>query len=151
MVMGYFNAKVGSERYEDIFGSHRLGTNNERGDRLIEWAQLNKMVAGKSWFMQHPRSLWTWQSPGNRVCNQTDYIMEREELEMHYYLSKLEQEQTLKPRLYSYIFICKKGEKFIFWVAISGDTLQGQMSFYHFTPVAIDPAKQNISEYFTLK
>ena len=43
VVMGNLNAKVGSKRHGDIVGSHWLGTKTERGDRLIEWAQMNNL------------------------------------------------------------------------------------------------------------
>ena len=35
--MGDFNAKVGSERVENIVGP--IGEQNERGERLIEWVK----------------------------------------------------------------------------------------------------------------
>ena len=43
MVMGDFNAKVGGERNDDIVGGHGIGTKNERGDRQIKWAHMNKL------------------------------------------------------------------------------------------------------------
>ena len=75
IIMGDFNAKVGNEKHEDIVGNFGLGERNERGERLIEWAQVHDMVIGNTWFAQHPRRLWTWQSPGDRVRNQIDYIL----------------------------------------------------------------------------
>ena len=75
MVMGDFNAKVGSELHDNIVGSHWLARKTEwGGGRLIEWAQMNKMVVDNTWFKQHLRGLWTWQSPCERVRNQIDYI-----------------------------------------------------------------------------
>lgn len=37
IVMGDFNAKVGSERSETVVGPFGIGKKNERGDRLIQW------------------------------------------------------------------------------------------------------------------
>ena len=39
IVMRYFNAKVGDERYEDTVGPHGFGNINEREEKLIEWAK----------------------------------------------------------------------------------------------------------------
>ena len=36
IVLGDFNAKVGSEQYENAVGPYGLGEVNERGQRLIE-------------------------------------------------------------------------------------------------------------------
>ncbi|GFN94478.1 ribonuclease hi [Plakobranchus ocellatus] len=43
IVMGDFNAKVGDERVEDVVGPSGIGTVNERGNRLIEWCQVNDL------------------------------------------------------------------------------------------------------------
>ena len=42
IVMGDFNAKVGSERVENIVGPWGIGEENERGERLIEWCKEKK-------------------------------------------------------------------------------------------------------------
>ncbi|XP_012941986.1 craniofacial development protein 2, partial [Aplysia californica] len=75
IVMGDFNAKVGAIRHEDIVGPYGLGNRNERGEKLIEWAILNDMIIGNTWYEQPPRRLWTWKSPGDSARNQIDYIM----------------------------------------------------------------------------
>ena len=41
VVMGDLNAKVRSGKLDEIVGPHGLGDRNERGERLIEWAQVN--------------------------------------------------------------------------------------------------------------
>ncbi|KAK3733300.1 hypothetical protein RRG08_037093 [Elysia crispata] len=70
-----FNAKVGKGRRDDIIGEYRLGENNERGDRLFEWAKMNEMIIGNTWFEHHPRRLWTWLSNDDETKNQIDYIL----------------------------------------------------------------------------
>ena len=42
--MGYLNAKVGDERYQNIVGMIGLGRRNERGERLIQFCQENKLI-----------------------------------------------------------------------------------------------------------
>jgi len=64
IIMGNFNSKIGKGKHEDIVGNYGLGERNERGERLLEWAQANDII-GNTWFTQHPRRLWTWQSPGD--------------------------------------------------------------------------------------
>ena len=75
IVMGDFNAKVGSARKEDIVGPWGLGDRNERGERLIDWCRLNEFMVSNTWFENHPRRRYTWISPGDRTRNQIDYIL----------------------------------------------------------------------------
>ena len=73
--MGDLNAKVGCERINDIVGPYGLGDINDRGEKLIEWAQINQLVIGNTWFKQPLRRRWTWKKPGTGERNQIDYIM----------------------------------------------------------------------------
>ena len=75
LVMGDFNAKVGMEAMEDVVGKFGIGNRNERGDRLIEFCQINNLTISNTWFQHHPRKVYTWKSPGDIVRNQIDYIM----------------------------------------------------------------------------
>ncbi|GFN90350.1 craniofacial development protein 2-like protein [Plakobranchus ocellatus] len=75
IIMGDFNAKVGTEKVDDIVGKHGLGIRNERGEKLIEWCQTNNIIMGNTWFQQPPRRKWTWKSPGDETRNQIDYMM----------------------------------------------------------------------------
>ncbi|GFO15732.1 craniofacial development protein 2-like protein, partial [Plakobranchus ocellatus] len=54
IIMGDFNAKVGTEKVDDIVGKHGLGIRNERGEKLIEWCQTNNIIVGNTWFQQPP-------------------------------------------------------------------------------------------------
>ncbi|CAF1302854.1 unnamed protein product [Adineta ricciae] len=74
-VMGDFNAKVGDIRIGNTVGPFGLGNKNDRGDILINWCQSHNFVITNTWFKNHPRRLWTWKGPGDRVRNQIDYIM----------------------------------------------------------------------------
>ncbi|GFN88800.1 endonuclease-reverse transcriptase [Plakobranchus ocellatus] len=75
IIMGDFNANVGTEKVDDIVGKHGLGIRNERGEKSIEWCQTNNIIVGNTWFQQPPRRKWTWKSPGDETRNQIDYMM----------------------------------------------------------------------------
>ncbi|GFO12462.1 craniofacial development protein 2-like protein [Plakobranchus ocellatus] len=75
IIMGDFNAKVGTDKVDDIVGKHGLGIRNERGEKLIEWCQTNNIIVGNTWFQQPPRRKWTWKSPVDETRNQVDYMM----------------------------------------------------------------------------
>ena len=74
-IMGHLNAKVVDERYRNIVGMHGLGRRNERGERLIQFCQENKLLIANTWFQQPVRKLYTWKSSGDISRNQIDYIM----------------------------------------------------------------------------
>ena len=75
VVMGDFNAKVGSTRIDDIVGPKGIGSINERGEMLVTWCRDHELMIANTWFENHPRRCWTWKSPGDRVRNQIDYIL----------------------------------------------------------------------------
>ena len=74
IIMGDFNAKVGSNGDGFVTGNHGLGNINDRGEKLIDWCRSKNQVIMNTWFQQHPRRLWTWRSPGGEYKNQIDYI-----------------------------------------------------------------------------
>ena len=73
--MGDLNAKIGDDRYKNIVGMHGLGQRNERGERLIQFCQENKLIIANTSLQQPVRKLHTWNSPGDISRNQIDYIM----------------------------------------------------------------------------
>ncbi|KAG1679705.1 Craniofacial development protein 2 [Nymphon striatum] len=75
IVMGDFNAKVGNQRVDNTVGPWGIGTENERGSKLIEWCQMNDFTITNTWFQNHPRRQWTWMSPGDRTRNKIDFIL----------------------------------------------------------------------------
>ena len=77
ILMGDFNAKVGkransSETATGIFG---LGTRNERGDTLVEWATSEKFKIMNTMFKKKPKRRWTWKSPDGTTKNEIDYVL----------------------------------------------------------------------------
>ncbi|KAL1446569.1 hypothetical protein WDU94_003622 [Cyamophila willieti] len=75
VLLGDLNAKVGSERMEDVVGPHGLGSRNERGDEFINFCIENNLIITNTWFEQKMSSRFTWTSPANnQIKNKIDYI-----------------------------------------------------------------------------
>ena len=62
-IIGDSNAKVGSQKIPGVTGKFGLGIQNEAGQRLIEFCQMNALVIANTLFQQHKRRLYTWTSP----------------------------------------------------------------------------------------
>ena len=75
VMMGDLNAKVGSQRHGDVVGNQGLGEKNDRGDRLVQFCEENKLMIANTFFNHPKRRLYTWSSPGDLHRNQIDYIM----------------------------------------------------------------------------
>ena len=63
LIIGDWNAKVGSQETPGVTGKFGLGLQNEAGKRLIEFCQENALVIANTLFQQHKRRLYTWTSP----------------------------------------------------------------------------------------
>ena len=76
ILMGDFNAKIGGDNigYEDVMGTHGLGTMNENGERFADLCALNQLVIGGSIFPHKRIHKATWVSPDHRTENQIDHI-----------------------------------------------------------------------------
>ena len=74
-IIGYWNAKVGSQETPGVTGKFGLGMWNEAGKRLIEFCQENALVIANTLFQQHKRRLYIWTSPDGQHRNQIDYIL----------------------------------------------------------------------------
>ena len=61
-IIGYWNAKVGSQETPGVTGKFGLGVWNEAGQRLIEFWQENALVIANTLTQQHKRRLYTWTS-----------------------------------------------------------------------------------------
>ncbi|KHN72355.1 hypothetical protein Tcan_12975 [Toxocara canis] len=59
--MGDFNAKVGKWRQDEKYvGKFELGERNERGERLVTFAEKKKLHTGNSLFRKQLSKRWTW-------------------------------------------------------------------------------------------
>ena len=63
IIIGDWNAKVGSQETPGVTGKFGLGIRIEAGQRLIEFCQENALVITNTLFQQHKRRLDTWTSP----------------------------------------------------------------------------------------
>ena len=78
LLMGDLNAKIGKvAKKSSNSGIYGIGAWNEMGNRLEEFCQANDLVIGNTTFKHTPRILYTSVSPGDRIRNQIDYLMEK--------------------------------------------------------------------------
>ena len=63
LIIGDWNAKVGSQETPGVTGKCSLGVHNEAGQRLIEFCQENALVIANTLFQKYKRRLYTWTSP----------------------------------------------------------------------------------------
>lgn len=75
-ICGDFNAKLGpgidGEKFIGPFG---LGTRNERGKRLAEFAESERLYIMNSFFKKRKGKRWMWQSPKPWIKNEIDFIL----------------------------------------------------------------------------
>ena len=63
LIIGGWNAKVGSQETPGVTGKFDFGIRNAAGQRLIDFCQENALVIANTLFQQHKRRLYTWTSP----------------------------------------------------------------------------------------
>ena len=76
--MGDFNAKIGMRNTNDKMkctGPFGTGNRNERGERLLDFAEENNLVVTNSLFFKAANRYWTWEAPGGVTKNQIDFIL----------------------------------------------------------------------------
>ena len=78
IVMSDFNAKIGVRNTNDKMkctGPFGTGNRNERGERLLDFAEENNLVVTNSLFFKAANRYWTWEAPGGVTKNQIDFIL----------------------------------------------------------------------------
>ena len=90
VITGDFNAKIGTEtKEEDLksMGAFGIGDRNERGDRLIEFAEEHNLIIANTLFQKPKKKkkkkkkptknnrYWTWESPDGETRNQIDFTL----------------------------------------------------------------------------
>ena len=66
LIIGDWNAKVGSQEIPGVTGKFGLGVQNEAGQRLVEFHQENALVIANTLLQQHKRRLYPWTSPDDQ-------------------------------------------------------------------------------------
>ena len=51
-------------------GAFGIGERNERGDRLIEFAEEHKLIIANTLLQKPKHRCWTWESPDGETRNQ---------------------------------------------------------------------------------
>ena len=95
MIIGDWNAKVGSQETPGVAGKFGLGVQNKSGKRLIGFCQENTLVIANTLFQQQKRRLYTWTSPDGQHQNQIDYILCSRDGEALYSQQKQDWELTV--------------------------------------------------------
>ena len=77
LVIGDFNSKIGWRELgeEETMGPYGLGKRNERGKRLLRFAQEQRLKIANTFFKKNKRERWTWQSPDGKTRNEIDFIL----------------------------------------------------------------------------
>ena len=101
LILGDWNAKVGSQETPGVTGKFGLGMRNEAGQRLIGICQENALVIANTLFQQHKRRLYTWTSPDGQHQNQIDIFFEAKDGEALYSQQKQDQELTVAQTMHS--------------------------------------------------
>ena len=78
VLMGDWNAVIGQGREGGEVGEFGLGKRNDRGQKLVDFCQRNRMMITNTWFQQPKRRIYTWKRPGDTGRFQIDYIMVRQ-------------------------------------------------------------------------
>ncbi|XP_071511057.1 craniofacial development protein 2-like [Diadema antillarum] len=78
IIQGDWNAKIGTDSYEDWHGTVEKfahGMTNDRGERLLEFCKLNNLTVANTLGDHKNSRRITWTSPDGRTRNQIDYIL----------------------------------------------------------------------------
>ena len=75
LIIGDWNAKVGSQETPGVKGKFGPGMQNEAGKRLIEFCQENALVIANTLFQQRKRRIFMCTSPDGQYQNPIDYIL----------------------------------------------------------------------------
>ncbi|KAI5755057.1 hypothetical protein M8J77_013699 [Diaphorina citri] len=75
-IMGDFNGSVGEQNStSNCIGKFGLGTQNDRGTRLLEFCEQLEFVISNTFFEVPKRRRYTWKAPGDMRRLQIDFIL----------------------------------------------------------------------------
>ncbi|CAI9717764.1 Hypothetical predicted protein [Octopus vulgaris] len=74
-----WNARTGptDDTTRHILGRYGLGVRCDNGERLVSFADANRLIVTNTRFQHPPCHLVTWQSNDGRTANHIDYILVR--------------------------------------------------------------------------
>ena len=78
IITGDFNAKIATKTKEGDFESMQafgIDEINERGDRLIEFAEEHTLIIANILFQKPKNRYWTWESSNRETRNQIDFTL----------------------------------------------------------------------------
>lgn len=74
-----WNAKVGDKtnhvHIRSTVGRYGVGVGNDSGTKFLKFCIDHKPTVLNTCFQDHTRRFCTWTSPGDRWCNQIDYVI----------------------------------------------------------------------------
>ena len=74
LILGNWNAKVGSQEIPGVTGKFGLGVQNKAGQRLKEFCQEKALIVASTLFQGQKRKFYTWTSSDGQYKNQIDCI-----------------------------------------------------------------------------
>jgi len=77
IITGDWNAKVGSDNsgWEKVMGRYGYGDQNDRGERLLEFATIKNLFVCNTRFQQKESRKWTWMAPDGKHTNMIDLVL----------------------------------------------------------------------------
>lgn len=71
------NAKtdIETESKSEFVGKFGIGLGNDRGDRLINYLDAEKLYFVNSFFKKPAKRRWTWRNPNCKIKNEIDYMI----------------------------------------------------------------------------
>ena len=80
LVMGDFNARVGTDHLDwvNIIGKQGVGNENSNGTLLLSLCAQNELCITNTFFQQSTRHKTTWMHPGTKQWHMIDYVITRQ-------------------------------------------------------------------------
>lgn len=73
--IGDFNSRVGKCIKEKCLGKFGYGMRNDKGERLIEFAEGNNLRIMNTFYKKDDEDKWTWIHPNKKTKTEIDFIM----------------------------------------------------------------------------
>lgn len=74
-IIGDFNSRVGVNKGEKCIGDYGVGERNERGERLIEFADANNLKILNTFYKGDLETKWTWILPNGESVFEIDFML----------------------------------------------------------------------------